>query len=284
MSGRSILSNRLETPFQAVNHARHRVLRWIVNELPQVSRHPGRSQQRNCQRIRWQVVRLGANRARGRDATAPINISGRHGLGRSQLRNPVGWRSRRAVPTAQKVPAQTSQVAHVAWLARKVLKELTQGESLYRQVAHEGRQHQKGFRTQGLEPHQQKPRRCRNRGPASQEHQQVGAKVWVEPCNLGRQPVRVAPPTEIQNTVARRSACSCATANTSRKCPECGQVSAENRKSQAKFVCVECAFSAHADFVAAVNIREAGLASLACSQASSDVRASCQEPTEGIPA
>ena len=72
--------------------------------------------------------------------------------------------------------------------------------------------------------------------------------------------------------------------NTSRKCPECGQVSAENRKSQAKFVCVECQFSANADFVAAVNIREAGLASLACSQPSSDVRASCQEPTEGIPA
>ena len=72
--------------------------------------------------------------------------------------------------------------------------------------------------------------------------------------------------------------------NTSRKCPECGQVSAENRKSQAKFVCVECQFSANADFVAAVNIREAGLASLACSQPSSAVRASCQEPTEGIPA
>ena len=72
--------------------------------------------------------------------------------------------------------------------------------------------------------------------------------------------------------------------NTSRKCPECGQVSAENRKSQAKLVCVECAFSAHADFVAAVNIREAGLAWLACSQPSSAVRASCQEPTEGIPA
>jgi len=72
--------------------------------------------------------------------------------------------------------------------------------------------------------------------------------------------------------------------NTSRKCPECGHVSADSRKSQAKFVCVECQFSAHADFVAAVNIREAGLASLACSQPSSDVRASCQEPTEGIPA
>jgi putative transposase len=72
--------------------------------------------------------------------------------------------------------------------------------------------------------------------------------------------------------------------NTSRKCPECGHLSAENRKSQAKFVCVQCEFSANADFVAAINIREAGLASLACSQPSSDVRASCQEPTEGIPA
>jgi putative transposase len=37
--------------------------------------------------------------------------------------------------------------------------------------------------------------------------------------------------------------------NTSRKCPECGHVSAENRKSQGKFVCGRCGFSAHADFV-----------------------------------
>jgi putative transposase len=72
--------------------------------------------------------------------------------------------------------------------------------------------------------------------------------------------------------------------NTSRKCPECGHVSAENRKSQAKFDCVSCGFSANADWVGAVNIREAGLASLACSSASGDVGPSCQEPTEGIPA
>jgi len=68
--------------------------------------------------------------------------------------------------------------------------------------------------------------------------------------------------------------------NTSRKCPECQHTSAENRKTQAKFVCVECGFSAHADFVGAVNIKEAGLALLACSQPSPDARASCQEPTE----
>ena len=68
--------------------------------------------------------------------------------------------------------------------------------------------------------------------------------------------------------------------NTSRKCPDCGHVSAENRKSQAKFICVECGFSANADFVGAVNIREAGLASLACSLSSGEVSPSCQEPTE----
>jgi putative transposase len=72
--------------------------------------------------------------------------------------------------------------------------------------------------------------------------------------------------------------------NTSRKCPQCGHVSAENRKSQAKFVCVECDFSANADFVGAVNIREAGFASIACSSSSGDVSPSCQEPTEGIAA
>jgi len=57
-----------------------------------------------------------------------------------------------------------------------------------------------------------------------------------------------------------------------------------NVPSQAKFVCVECGFSANADSVGAVNIREAGLASLPCSQPSGDVSPTCQEPTEGIPA
>jgi putative transposase len=75
--------------------------------------------------------------------------------------------------------------------------------------------------------------------------------------------------------------------NTSRRCPEsvggCGHVSAENRQAQAKFVCVQCGFSANADWVAAVNVKEDGLASLACSQ-SSPTGASCQEPTEGIAA
>jgi putative transposase len=48
--------------------------------------------------------------------------------------------------------------------------------------------------------------------------------------------------------------------NTSRKCPECQHTAAENRKRQAKFVCVECGFRAPADYVGAVNIKEAGFA------------------------
>jgi len=68
--------------------------------------------------------------------------------------------------------------------------------------------------------------------------------------------------------------------NTSRKCPECQHTAAENRKRQAKFVCVECGYSANADYVGAVNIKEAGLALLACSEPSPEARASWQEPTE----
>ena len=74
--------------------------------------------------------------------------------------------------------------------------------------------------------------------------------------------------------------------NTSRTCPVslggCGLVSADNRKTQAKFACIQCGLSANADFISAVNIREAGFASLACSQPSHAVSASWQEPTEGI--
>jgi putative transposase len=72
--------------------------------------------------------------------------------------------------------------------------------------------------------------------------------------------------------------------NSSRTCPNCGHVSKHNRKTQAKFKCVECGFAANADFVAACNIREAGLRLLSLSQSSGDVSPSCEEPTEGIPA
>lgn len=52
--------------------------------------------------------------------------------------------------------------------------------------------------------------------------------------------------------------------NTSRTCPCCGLVSAENRKTQAQFHCVACGFEENADLVGALNILAAGHAVLAC--------------------
>ena len=66
--------------------------------------------------------------------------------------------------------------------------------------------------------------------------------------------------------------------NTSRTCLCCGHVSAENRKTQAEFVCVECGFMANADFVGALNIREAGYALLACPQPSREVARRARNP------
>jgi putative transposase len=43
--------------------------------------------------------------------------------------------------------------------------------------------------------------------------------------------------------------------NTSRTCPCCGGVDKANRKSQEKFLCIECGYSGLADYVASVNIR-----------------------------
>lgn len=72
--------------------------------------------------------------------------------------------------------------------------------------------------------------------------------------------------------------------NTSLRCPECAHTAKENRTTQAKFVCVKCGFSANADFVSACNIREAGLALLACGEDGLLDASAKQEPTEGIPA
>lgn len=54
--------------------------------------------------------------------------------------------------------------------------------------------------------------------------------------------------------------------NTSRRCPQCGHVDAQNRKTQALFHCVECGHVAHADVNAAVNIFKAGTRPSRCSQ------------------
>lgn len=51
---------------------------------------------------------------------------------------------------------------------------------------------------------------------------------------------------------------------TSRTCPCCGHVSADNRQTQAQFLCVECGFEENADLVGAINVLRAGHARFAC--------------------
>jgi putative transposase len=72
--------------------------------------------------------------------------------------------------------------------------------------------------------------------------------------------------------------------NTSRSCPACGHVSADNRQTQAQFECVECGYENNADVVGAINILRAGHARLACADTSPAVGASGQEPTKATQA
>ena len=52
--------------------------------------------------------------------------------------------------------------------------------------------------------------------------------------------------------------------NTSRTCPCCGHISADNRRTQERFACVECGFEDNADVVGAINVLRAGHARFAC--------------------
>jgi putative transposase len=52
--------------------------------------------------------------------------------------------------------------------------------------------------------------------------------------------------------------------NTSRTCPCCGHVSAQNRRTQQRFACVGCGFEENADLVGAINVLRAGHARFAC--------------------
>ncbi|CAN7676632.1 transposase [Trinickia sp. LjRoot230] len=68
--------------------------------------------------------------------------------------------------------------------------------------------------------------------------------------------------------------------NTSRTCPCCGHISADNRKTQAQFKCVACGHEANADHVGAINILAAGHAVLACGGMARSGHPTKQEPTE----
>lgn len=70
--------------------------------------------------------------------------------------------------------------------------------------------------------------------------------------------------------------------NTSRTCPACQHVSADNRITQADFVCVGCGYANHADVVGAINVLERGHRLLACGERMQSGRSKKQELTEVI--
>jgi len=72
--------------------------------------------------------------------------------------------------------------------------------------------------------------------------------------------------------------------NTSRTCPNCDHISAENRSTQAHFECVACGYVNNADKVGAINILRAGHARLACGETVRLGRSMNQEPAEAIQA
>ena len=76
--------------------------------------------------------------------------------------------------------------------------------------------------------------------------------------------------------------------HTSQTCPCCGHVVAENRRTQAQFLCVACEHTAHADLVGAINVLERGQRLFACGEDGSgrsrktttQPASAKQEPTE----
>ncbi len=71
-------------------------------------------------------------------------------------------------------------------------------------------------------------------------------------------------------------------ANTSRTCPSCSHVAAESRATQARFACVACGHSDHADMVGAINILARGHRVAACGEPVHSGRSMKQEPAEAI--
>nr|WP_227498947.1 transposase [Marinobacter sp. ELB17] len=59
---------------------------------------------------------------------------------------------------------------------------------------------------------------------------------------------------------------------TRQTCPACQHVSVDNRKTQARFKCVECGFSENAYLAGAINIKARGHRVLACGETASAVQ------------
>ncbi len=68
--------------------------------------------------------------------------------------------------------------------------------------------------------------------------------------------------------------------NTSRTCPCCGHIAADNRRTHAQFRCVACGYANHADVVGAMNILARGHRVAACGEVVHSGPSAKQEPTE----
>ena len=86
---------------------------------------------------------------------------------------------------------------------------------------------------------------------------------------------------------SRQSACATdwnleeiASRPTSQTCPCCGHVSKENRRTQARFECLDCGYENNADVVGAINVLERGHRLLACGETVKSGRSVKQEPAE----
>jgi putative transposase len=72
--------------------------------------------------------------------------------------------------------------------------------------------------------------------------------------------------------------------NTSSTCPRCEHVSADNRKTQARFRCVKCHYTNPADVVGAMNVLERGQRLFACGGMAHEGCPVKQEPAEATQA
>nr|WP_245725604.1 transposase [Pandoraea oxalativorans] len=63
-------------------------------------------------------------------------------------------------------------------------------------------------------------------------------------------------------------------------CARCGHISADNRKTQARFACLTCGHTANADHVGAIHVLAEGRAVSACGEKVRSGRSKKREPTE----
>ncbi|WP_443193661.1 zinc ribbon domain-containing protein [Mycetohabitans sp. B46] len=108
--------------------------------------------------------------------------------------------------------------------------------------------------------------------------EQSSAVCRTEQVHLRPRLIRVSLPAGQQAGVGRRLSDRRAAQNTSRTCPACRHVSADNRQRQAQFRCVACGFEENADLVGAINLLRVGHARCAC-----EVNGEVMPPAAGTP-